>query len=44
MSLEKVTKLMEKSCPTDKGKWAASKAAAKRSLMYILLLMLMDGS
>jgi len=26
----KVEKLMEKSCPTDKGKWAASKAAAKK--------------
>ena len=26
---QKVEKLMEKSCPTDKGKWAASKAAAK---------------
>jgi len=27
---QKVEKLMEKSCPTDKGKWAASKAAAKK--------------
>ena len=26
---QKVEKLMEKSCPTDKDKWAASKAAAK---------------
>jgi len=27
---KKVTKLMEKNCPTDAGKWAASKAAAKK--------------
>ena len=27
---QKVTKLMEKSCPNDAGKWAASKAAAKK--------------
>ena len=27
---KKVTKLMEKSCPNDPGKWAASKAAAKK--------------
>jgi len=27
---KKVTRLMEKSCPNDPGKWAASKAAAKK--------------